>query len=92
MKKNKINVAVMGLGFGTEFVPIHLEHPDVASVAICDANPQRLRATAQKFGIKKTFADVAQIVQSEEIDAVHLISGIPDHAKQTLAVLESSSR
>lgn len=55
MKKDKINVAVVGLGFGAEFVPIYLEHPDVASVAICDADPQRLRSTAKKFGIKKTF-------------------------------------
>lgn len=33
---------------------------------------------------------MAQVIQSEEIEAVHLISGIPDHAKQTLAVLKSS--
>jgi len=44
MKHDKLRVAVVGLGFGAEFAPIYLDHPDVESVAICDANPDRLRA------------------------------------------------
>ena len=32
----RLNVAVVGLGFGAEFVPIYMDHPHVASVAICD--------------------------------------------------------
>ena len=33
-----LHIAVVGLGFGAEFVPIYLDHPDVAAVAICDAD------------------------------------------------------
>ena len=50
MNSEKIRVAVVGLGFGAEFVPIYLEHPDVQSVAVCDADPERLRKTADRFG------------------------------------------
>jgi predicted dehydrogenase len=89
MNRDKIRVAVVGLGFGAEFVPIYLEHPDVQSVAVCDAVPERLRKTADRFGIKKRFNDVEEAIQSKDIDAVHLVSGIPDHARQTTAVLKS---
>ncbi|MBT3376028.1 MAG: Gfo/Idh/MocA family oxidoreductase [Lentisphaerae bacterium] len=89
MKEDKIRVAVVGLGFGAEFVPIYLAHPDVASVTICDGNATRLSGVAERFGIKETFADIGEVIQSEEIDAVHLVSGIPDHAKHALAVMAS---
>ncbi len=89
MSMDKIRVAVVGLGFGAEFVPIYASHPDVRSVAVCDADPERLQRTADKFGIARRFTDVGDVIQSDEIDAVHLVSGIPDHARQAVAVLKS---
>ena len=32
----KINVALVGLGFGSCFVPIWLDHPNVGQVTVCD--------------------------------------------------------
>jgi predicted dehydrogenase len=90
VNQNKIRVAIVGLGFGAEFVPIYLDHPDVQSVALCDANPERLCMAGERFGIKKRFTAVEEVIQSEEIDAVHLVTGIPDHARQATAVLQSS--
>jgi predicted dehydrogenase len=89
MDQGKLRVAVVGLGFGAEFVPIYLDHPDVQFVAACDSDPARLDSAARRFGIKRLFSDVADVVQSDEIDAVHLVSGIPDHARQAIAVLKS---
>jgi len=86
---NKINVAVVGLGFGAEFVPIFMEHPDVNSVTICDGNPELLQTMSDRFGIKDTFNELTEVIESDRIDAVHLVTGIPDHAKQALAVLKS---
>jgi predicted dehydrogenase len=85
----KLNVAVVGLGFGAEFVPIYLDHPDVETVAICDLDEGRLQKVGDRFGIERRFRDVADVVASDEFDAVHLVSGIPDHARQALAVLNS---
>ncbi len=85
----KISVAVVGLGFGAEFVPIYQAHPDVEQVAICDCDPQRLQTTGDRFGIDGRYADVREVLASGAFDAVHLISGIPDHAWQAVAVLES---
>jgi predicted dehydrogenase len=89
MATTGIRIAVVGLGFGAEFVPIYLSHPDVQSVSVCDTDPGRLRRTADRFGIAGRFTDVREVVQSDEIDAVHLVSGIPDHARQAVAVLTS---
>lgn len=85
----KISVAVVGLGFGAEFVPIYQAHPDVSAVAICDSDPQRLAKTGDRFGIDARYADVRDLLSSGAYDAVHLVSGIPDHAWQAVAVLES---
>lgn len=89
MSERTISVAVVGLGFGAEFVPIYLDHPNVRAVSICDKNPDRLNAVGHRFRIERRFADVAEVIASDDIDAVHLVTGIPDHAPQTLAVLKS---
>jgi predicted dehydrogenase len=86
---NKINIVVVGLGFGAEFVPIYLDHPDVESVAVCDMNEKRLARIADKFGIRQRFTEIQEVIDSDEFDAVHLVSGIPDHAWQAVKVLES---
>jgi predicted dehydrogenase len=65
-----IHMAVVGLGFGAEFVPIYLDHPDVASVAICDSDVDRLRSTAARFDVERTFNHVGEVVASADIDAV----------------------
>jgi predicted dehydrogenase len=85
----KLKVALVGLGFGAEFVPIYLDHPDVEQVALCDLNEKRLQTIGDRFGIERRFRDVEEVVTSGEFDAVHLISGIPDHARQTIAMLNS---
>jgi predicted dehydrogenase len=87
--EDKLRVAVVGLGFGAQFVPIYLDHPDIESVAICDKDENRLRDVGDAFGIKLRFKDVGEVVATNDIDAVHLVSGIPDHAWQTVAVLNS---
>ena len=85
----KLRICVVGLGFGAEFVPIYLDHPDVASVDICDLNTERLAKTAGRFAIRHRFTQFEDVLRADDIDAVHLLSGIPDHARQTIALLES---
>ena len=86
---SKLNVAVVGLGFGAEFVPIYMDHPNVATVAICDQDEKRLQTVGERFGIARRYKDVSEVIAAPEIDAVHLISGIPDHARQAAAVLNA---
>lgn len=59
-----IAIAVVGLGFGAEFVPIYLDHPDVAHVAICDRNEQRLQRVGERFGVAQRFHDLQALLAS----------------------------
>lgn len=85
----KLHVALVGLGFGSAFTEIYLRHPDVAELTICDANPERLAQRQAKFGVEKAVATLAEVLADPTIDAVHLNSGIPDHAQQSVAILDA---
>lgn len=39
MKNGKLTVAIVGMGFGSCFLPIYLKHPDVEHVIMVDTNP-----------------------------------------------------
>ena len=51
--RNKINVAIIGLGFGAEFIPIYQRHPNANLYAICQRNPEKLNEIGDAFGIEK---------------------------------------
>ena len=38
MSKDTYNIAIIGLGFGAEFIPIHQAHPNANLVAVCRRN------------------------------------------------------
>ncbi|MEC7200122.1 MAG: gfo/Idh/MocA family oxidoreductase, partial [Verrucomicrobiota bacterium] len=44
MSQKKINVAIIGLGFGSEFIPIYQNHPRANMHAICQRNQKNLNA------------------------------------------------
>ncbi len=85
----KIRVALVGLGFGAEFVPIYLHHPNVKSLTICDTDPKVVNAVGDRFMIANRKTDLNDVLNSDEIDAVHLVTPIPLHAQHTIAVLKS---
>ncbi len=84
----KIRVALVGLGFGAEFAPIYLHHPDVASLTLCDPDPRVLNAVGDRYGIEGRCDRLEQVLESD-VDAVHLVTPIPLHARQAIAVLDS---
>lgn len=83
----KINVGLVGLQFGAEFVPIYLHHPNVASLTLCDTNAQTLAKWGDLYGVERRAGSLDELLAREEIDAVHLVTPIPVHAEQALAVL-----
>ena len=89
MQNKKLKAAVVGLGFGGAFVPIWRDHPDVACVGITDLDAGRTREAADAFRIPKTYSCLEEILEDSEVDAVHLVTCIPDHAEQTVRVLEA---
>jgi predicted dehydrogenase len=87
--KSKVKVAIVGLGFGKEFIPIYQQHPDSEVFAICQRNEQSLRDIGDKFGIKHRFTKFEDLLTIKEIDAIHVVTPIFDHASMSLAALEA---
>lgn len=85
----KIRVAIVGLGFGAEFIPIYQNHPHAEMYAICRRNRSELDKCGDRFGIKKRFNDYNELLKDPNVDAVHINSPIPDHAPQSISALKA---
>ncbi len=85
----KLNIALVGLGFGGAFAPIYREHPNVGTLTLFDTNPELLKQMADHVGNVKCAASFEEILADPSIDAVHLVTPIPLHADQTVAVLNA---
>jgi len=84
-----MRIGVVGLHFGAEFVPIYQQHPDVEQVAICDLNQEVVQRVGDKFGIEDRFTRLEDLLADARYDAVHLLTPVPLHVEQTLAVLNA---
>ena len=85
----KIRVAIIGLGFGAEFIPIYQNYPGAEIAAICRRSEKDLNECGDRWKIKKRFTRFEDVLQDPEIDAVHINSPIQDHAPQSLASLKA---
>ena len=82
-------MALTGLHFGSEFVPIYQRHPDVREVVLCDSDQNRLNEVGDRFGVRRRFADLDGLLGTPDVDAVHLVTPLPFHADQTVRVLQA---
>lgn len=84
-----LTVAVAGLGFGGEFVPIYLSHPDVATVVLVDTDADRRSKLAAAYGLAPGYADFAEALADPLVDAVHVLTPVPLHADMVVAALQA---
>ncbi|QDT63871.1 Gfo/Idh/MocA family protein [Calycomorphotria hydatis] len=81
--------AMIGLGFGSEFIPIYQAYPGAEIAAICRRNEVELNKTGDEFGIEKRYTDYDDVLADPDIDFVHINSPIPDHAWMSLRALDA---
>ena len=86
---DKVKVAVVGLGFGAEFIPLYQKHPDAECYAICQRTEDHLNEIGDQFGIERRFTKFEDLLSIDELDAIHVVSPIADHAWMTLASLNA---
>lgn len=89
MDNKKINIAIVGLGFGAEFIPIYQKHPNANLVAICQRGPGKLNEIGDAFRIEKRYTSYEELLQDKSIDAVHINTPIPDHGSQSIKALKA---
>jgi len=89
MSQKKINIAIVGLGFGAEFIPIYQKHPNANMYAICQRNPDKLKEIGDAFGIEKRYVSYEELLKDPDVDAVHINTPIQNHAEQSIAALRA---
>lgn len=89
MSQGTVNVAIVGLGFGAEFIPIYQKHPNANMYAISRRNEAELAKVGDHFGIDKRYTKYEDVLADPDVDFVHINSPIPDHAWMSLEALKA---
>lgn len=89
MSDRKINVAIVGLGFGAEFIPLYQRHPHARMYAICQRTREKLDQIGDAFGVEKRYQNFADLLKDPDVEAVHINTPIHLHAPQSIAALKA---
>jgi predicted dehydrogenase len=85
----QVNIAIIGLGFGAEFIPIYQKHPNANMYAICQRNEENLHKIGDEFGIDTRYTSYEELLEDPKVDAVHINTPIQLHAKHSLMALRA---
>jgi len=55
MSDKKVNIGIIGLGFGKEFIPIYQQHPNGGKIAICTRREDHLKEVGDQFNIDDSY-------------------------------------
>jgi predicted dehydrogenase len=89
MTDRQVNVAIVGLGFGAEFIPIYQKHSHANMYAICRRSATELHKIGDAFGVEKRYTRYEDVLADPEVDFVHINSPIPDHAWMSIEALKA---
>ena len=85
-----VRIGMIGAGnIANTHIASYKKNPNVEIAAICDINPERLKETADKFGIEKRYASAAEMLASEKLDAADVCVWNCSHAECTIAALQA---
>ena len=87
----KAKIGIVGLGWIAQVfhLPILTKIPDATISCVCDKDRSRARALAEKYGIKRYYSDVQEMLQSEELDAVDICATTNAHKEVAIACLDA---
>ncbi|PHN01748.1 Gfo/Idh/MocA family protein [Flavilitoribacter nigricans] len=89
MSEKKFNIAIIGLGFGAEFIPIYQRHPNANMYAICQRTTSALNEVGDQYGIEKRYTSYDELLKDPNVDAVHINTPIPNHGEQSIKALKA---
>lgn len=83
---SKIKVGVIGLGVGMAHAHGYQANPDAELIAVCDADPKRLKEQSEKLGIspEQQFTDVIQMLALPDLEAVSVT--LPNHLHAPISI------
>jgi predicted dehydrogenase len=89
MPGDTLNVAIIGLEFGAEFIPIYQAHPRSEMYAICQRTQSKLDEVGDRFGVAARYSDYTEMLADPAIDVVHINTPVQFHAEHAIAALEA---
>jgi predicted dehydrogenase len=86
----KIGIGIIGTGSLAGFHINAYRNSPIAEIrAVCDSNAERARQKAAELGIQNYYEDYREMLKSDEIDAVSVVTWNNSHAPITIAALEA---
>lgn len=89
MSGRKFNVAMIGMGFGSEFIPIYNAHPLANMYAGCRRNEEELNKACDEFGVEKRYTKYEDVLADGDVDYVHINTPIEDHGRMSIEALKA---
>src|SRR5690625_5754703 len=86
-----MNIAIVGLGVGAEFIPIYQRYPGANMYAICQRTEKTLNEIGDQFGVEKRYTSYEDLLADPNVDAVHINTPIPLHGQQSIRSEEHTS-
>ena len=84
-----LNVGIVGLEFGSEFIPIYQRHPDATMYAICQRTREKLDEVGDRYGVDVRYTDYDEMLADPDIDIIHINTPLQIHADQVVAALRA---
>ena len=84
-----LKIGVVGLGVGEQHVIGYKAIPGCQVVAVCDIDPEKLAAVADRQDVAERYADARKVTEHPEIDVVSICSYDDAHAQQVISALRS---
>ncbi|MFB0500917.1 MAG: Gfo/Idh/MocA family oxidoreductase [Candidatus Bathyarchaeia archaeon] len=82
-------MAVVGTGsWGQNHVRVYNELPETKLVGVCDVNPEKVQAVAEKFDVKG-YTDSGKLLKREDVEAVSICVWSTKLAEEAVKALEA---
>jgi predicted dehydrogenase len=87
----RLRIGIVGLGIGRMHIEGWRQHPGAEVVAIVDADPARLAAVGDQFGIVARYASAEAMFAAERLDVVSVCTPNKFHKDLTIAAFAAGA-
>jgi len=88
---HRVKFGIVGAGFwANAHADVYKSYPNVEIMAVCDADYNKAKLFADKYGIPKVFQNYSDMVKSDDIDAVAIVTPDYLHTGPVVAAAEEN--
>ena len=87
----RLRVGIIGLGIGRSHIEGWRQHAQVDVVAVTDADPARLSAVGEQYGIAARYTDATKMLAAEKLDVISVCTPNKFHKELTLAAFAAGA-